>query len=94
MNEEKVEKVFEGLSPETLELFDKYFGDEEETIGQYYGMHDYDIERIVKNIGRKNKNKDIIDYNHFYCIESDLIIKSNKLVKARKKKKMLLKYLF
>ena len=30
MNEEKVENVFEGLSPETLELFDKYFGDEEE----------------------------------------------------------------
>ena len=51
-------------------------------------------ERIVKNIGRKNKNKEIIDYNHYYCIESDLIIKSNKLVKARKRKKMLLKYLF
>jgi dUTP pyrophosphatase len=30
MNEEKVENVFEGLSSETLELFDKYFGDEEE----------------------------------------------------------------
>ena len=30
MNEEKVENVFEGLSPETLELFDKYFSDEEE----------------------------------------------------------------
>ena len=44
-------------------------------------------ERIVKNIGRKNKNKEIIDYNHYYCIESDLIIKSNKLVKARKRKK-------
>ena len=30
MNKEKVENVFEGLSPETLDLFDKYFGDEEE----------------------------------------------------------------
>ena len=48
-------------------------------------------ERIVKNIGRKNKNKDIIDYNHYYCIESDLIIKSNKLLKARKKKKYVIK---
>ena len=30
MNEEKEKNIFEGLSPETLELFDKYFGDEEE----------------------------------------------------------------
>ena len=42
-------------------------------------------ERIEKNIGRKNKNKDIINFNHYYCINSDLIIKGNKLEKNKKK---------
>ena len=44
-------------------------------------------ERIEKNIGRKNKNKDIINFNRYYCINSDLIIKGNKLEKNKKKNK-------
>ena len=44
-------------------------------------------ERIEKNIGRKNKNIDIINFNRYYCINSDLIVKGNKLEKIKKKSK-------
>ena len=30
--------------------------------------------RIKKNLDRKNKNKDVIDYNHYYCISADMIV--------------------
>ena len=44
-------------------------------------------DRIVKNIGRKNKNIDLINYEHYYCINSELIIKYKKLYKNNKKAK-------
>ena len=40
-------------------------------------------DRIIKNLGRKNKNKDIIDFNKYYCIKSNLKIKKNKLEKGK-----------
>ena len=44
-------------------------------------------ERIAKNIGRKNKNKDIINFENYYCINSDLDVKNNRLIKRKKIKK-------
>ena len=38
-------------------------------------------------ISRKNKNKDNINLNDFYVINSDLVIKNNMLTKSNKKKK-------
>ena len=49
-------------------------------------------DKIVKNIGRKNKNKDIIAFNNYYCINSDLVIKNNKLIKSKQENP--LKYLY
>ena len=50
-------------------------------------------ERIAKNIGRKNKNKDIINFENYYCINSDLEVKNNRLIKSKKIKKKKIKNL-
>ena len=51
-------------------------------------------ERIAKNIGRKNKNKDIINFENYYCINSDLEVKNNRLIKNKKIKKKIKSLIF
>lgn len=45
-NEYKNRQVFDDVLQDVF-----YFGDEEETIDQYYGMHDYDIKRTLLRYG-------------------------------------------
>ena len=43
---------------------------------------------MKKIILKKNVNKDIININDFYVIDSSLLIKGNKIIKNKKKKKI------
>ena len=45
-------------------------------------------ERMKKIILKKNVNKDIININDFYVIDSSLLIKGNKIIKNKKKNKI------
>lgn len=41
------------------------------------------IERIVKKIGRKNKNKVIIYFNHYYCINLEYFLNQKDIKKIK-----------
>ena len=49
---------------------------------------------MILKLLMKNKNKDIINFENYYCINSDLEVKNNRMIKSKKIKKKIKSLIF